>query len=263
MPYLSILKQKKMSTSNPIVDSTYPPLVHAQTKDAVRDKVATYPEVIRAHRDFPVSEQGYALVSFNLFKEPRVVAGNPCYGFFKVRGNWGTVEMAQVKAAGIMREQDSVNLIRILPVGGWVPITEAVMDEKIVDVHEDDIDQARAEQYEERTKKDTIKMKQLEERVEEFKQTKDFNDNPTGLDYYTMKRVAWMQVGEHLAQFKRKVKEMETKKDECRDILRKLDITHPEHFENWLANYNKECNSVGIPSYIPSASEKAEYETTR
>ena len=238
-----------------IADPYYPPLSGEEAQNAIKGQISEYPKVLRSDKDRSVVQQMYGLASMLLFKEPRKTdSGKPCYGFIKLRGNWADKNQCASEASRIVREQDSINKIRMMEVGSWYPITDDDGPSEKIDVRTD----VPAE--EEKMKRDAIRqreeesariMRELKERTEEVKNSKDINDDEDSLDYYVMKYVTWMRIKENIDQFNNKLKDLESKWRSTRQALAKLDEAHPEYNKVWLDRYNEERRKTKIPDFIP------------
>ena len=142
----------------------------------------------------------------------------------------------------------------MMEVGSWYPITDDDGPTEKIDVRTD----VPAE--EEKLKKDAIRhreeesariMRELKERTEEIKSSKDINEEEDSLDYYVMKYVTWMRIKENIDQFANKLKDLESKWRSTRQVLAKLDEAHPEYNKVWLDRYNEERRKTKIPDFIP------------
>jgi len=245
----------------------YPPLSGEVGEAAVRGKTVYYPEVIRGQKDYPVPQQGMGLISFMLFREPKKLqSGAPLYGFAKMRGNYSDVDMCKSKASDIIRSQDSRSKIKVVEVGSWFPITEEERGivEETVDVKEEETDKDKLREQamkEEKAKAQRI-MKELKDREKEITESRDYNEDPESLDYYTMKMVAWQRLHEAIEIEKNKIKSLEEKWVVTRKLLSELDEKNPTYVEAYVKNLNKERRKAGIPDYVPSEKELELYAST-
>ena len=248
------------------VNPTYPPLSGEVAEAAVNGQIVRYPQVVRSGKDLPVPQQSHGLISFMLFKEPKTLkTGKVCFGFCKLRGNWSDPSQCEMKAAGIIREQDSKHKVRIGEVGAWLPITdEGAFVQQTIDVKADATEEEKFKEEAIRKRQDEDKriMRELKEREEEVKTAKDYNDDPTSLDYYTMNRTTWMWVTEQVEIQETRLKELKQKLTDRRKLLADLDAKHPAHQDEWIANYNKERRKAGIPDFIPSETMTKQYDDT-
>lgn len=244
----------------------HPPLEGREAINAAEDLVVArpYTQMVRSQIDIPVPQQNYGLVSFMLFNEPKKLpSGKPVYGFLKLRGNYTDVNLCKNRAADIVRTQDSKNKVLIMPVGSWLPITadDGVVGEN-VDVNIDvdaEYEKKRQEAAMEKEKEEQRIARELKEREQEVKTSKDYNDDTTHIDYYTLKRVAWMRILEREAVIKKDLEKIQKVKSETRKTLVDLDSKFPKYATQWIDNYNTERRKSGIPDYIPSAESEKEY----
>lgn len=246
----------------------YPALSGEVGMAAVQDKIVPFPQVVRGNKDFPVAQQAMGLVSFMLFKEPKKLpSGLPLYGFFKLRGNYSDEDMCKTKASDIICNQDSKNKIKLAEVGAWLPITEEEgggIVKETVNVNVDATEQDKLREaaiIEERKKADRV-MREIRDREEEVKNSKDYNDEPESLDYYTMKRITWLRLEEQLELLKSQISSIESKKSDTRVLLADLEKAHPEYSEEWIDNYNVERRKSGIPDYVPSEKQEELYHAS-
>jgi hypothetical protein len=251
----------------------YPPLKGDVGQSAVNGQLIHYPKVVRDNQDQPITNQSVGLVSFMLFKEPRKLqTGEPVYGFFKLRGNYGTEQTAENKSAEIIKLQDSKFPILVAPVGSWLPITEEkAVCKKMLDVKMKEEDPGlRDEAAREAQNKERQRLRELKEREEELK-SKDVYDNPDVIDYYTMKRVTELRIKEYILTEEKKLNDIRGKLDTVRKELFTLEQKHPEFMDTvdengevtsspWVDRYNVERRKTGIPDYVPNAELRKDYQ---
>jgi hypothetical protein len=260
-------------TSSPPVwlDPTHPTLEGNEAKLAVSNLIVevksdqTYTKVIRSQTDIPVAQQQCGLISWMLFEEPKKLkSGKPVYGFMKLRGNWSDADMAKNRAADIIRTQDSKNKINLIPIGSWVPITDDdSVSRETINVNTDDDPSGLSGMKENAAKElekeqDRIK-REIRERAEEVKNSKDYNDDQDHIDFYTMKRVTWMRLAEERNRLTKQIESVEQKINTTRKVCYGLEQKHPEYKQDWIDNYNKERRKSRIPDYLPGKAEEEEY----
>jgi hypothetical protein len=245
---------------------TYPPLTGTEAALAVENQIGYYPKVVRSKKDTSVSKQHVGLISFMLLEEPKMTKQGRCLGFFKLRGNWADLEQAESKAARIVREQDSKYKIRVVDVGEWLPLID---DDKLVkknvniNLDANDEEKLREDAARKEEEKKRQHMREMKEREEEIKSAKDYNDDEKSLDFYTMKRVAWLRMRENIEQLENQKISIEKKVQETRELLNSLELDYPDYREAWIDNYNRERRKAGIPDYTPSQREEAAYSAPR
>jgi len=245
----------------------YPELRGTVGQAAVADKIVYYPQVVRSNADFPIDNQNYGLVSFQLLDKPQKTStGSTVHGFFKIRGNWSDASMAKSKASSIVRDQDSKSKIRIVNVGQWLPICDddSLVKEMVeintdIPLEQQKLKEELAQKNEEQKQKI---LREIKEREAEVKAAKDYNEDENSLDYYTMKRVAWMRLRENVAATQKQLDSLLKNYAATRDILRDLDTRHTDYSVAWLDNYNKERKKSGIPDFIPGEQEVNEYQNS-
>ena len=255
-----------MATSSPSLGCVpdHPSLTGDAASAAVKHQIAEYPRVIRGDKDLPVPQQCNGLISLALFKQPVLSkSGKPVYGFCKLRGNWVDLNQAKNQAAEIVRTQDSANKIRVVNVGEWFPITNEDGMSETVDVRVDiptEEQKLKELAIKERDQEQRRIMRELKEREDEVKNSKDYNDDTEDIDYYTMKRITWLRLHENVQLFRKKINDLEEKWKKTRKELSELEGKHPEYKTSWIDNYNKERKKSGIPNYIPGDEEEKLYE---
>ena len=246
-----------------VVDPLADPLKSKQAKAAYGDLIVDYPKIVRSHSDNPVPQQQYGLVSWMLFKEPKILPnGDPVYGVFKIRGNYSDVDLAKSRAADIVRSQDSRNKVHVVNTGAWFPITNNLgASQDVVNVDVDDPGAAirAAAAKENEAEQDRIK-RELKERKDEVLSGADYHDDPESLTFYTMTRVTWMGQLERLEQLKKEAENVEKKLAITRKLLHSLEKNHPEYTKQWIEHWNVERRRAGIPDVAPTPEQTAQYE---
>lgn len=247
-----------------IADAFYPSLNNAEAQSANRALISEFPKVIRGDRDPPITQQSHGNVSFLLLKAPRKQPdGKSIVGFFKLRGNWADINQCKQAAAKIIREQDSMNKIRVAEVGVWFPITDGDGQAESVDVNTNipaEEEKIKAEAIKTREEEKNRIARELKEREQEVKDAKDINDDPESLDYYVMKRVVWLRLQENIEQYRTKTEDLEKKWRETRKLLDRLEVSHPGFEAEWIDRYNEERRKSKIPDYIPSEEQDGLYK---
>lgn len=255
-----------MSESQPRkkFDPEYPELVRGtkEAKQAVDDLVVTYPKVVRRNVDPSIPGQSVGCVSFNFFKDLRKdQQGNVIYGFMKLRGNYESETVARAQAGKLVRDIDSVNDIKIAPVGVWVPITDsklAVKEMYDIKTGDESKDEQKLLQDEARKEKDSqidAKRKELIESSKKLKDGGDPHDDPESLNYYTMKRVTEYQLVEELKALQNKVHNMRKLVAKTHGLIINLDEKHPEYDDIWIDNYNAKRKESGIGDFVPTENQ--------
>lgn len=245
----------------------YPPLKaeDAVGKAAVEGQLWHYPRVVRTMVDPPLPGQRIGCLSFMLFKEPRKLQnGMPVYGYVKLRGNWADDSQGKFEASKIVREVDSKYVIRLAPVGAWVPITEedSFVKEKLdVKMHKDEVclrDQAVKEKEADQRRI----MREIREREDEAK-SGDIYDDSTSLTYYSMRRVTELRLMEARENILRQLDSYGTTLRKVQKETKRLERDHPEYIEDWIDCYNAERRKAGIPDYVPSEEQEKEHNDVK
>ena len=235
----------------PTVDEFAPPLTTAETRAAAAEKIA-FPIVIRTPNDSPIHGQRYGLVSFHIFEQPRSFSdGTPMYGYMKLRGNWADESQAKFEAGKIIKEVDSVYEIKIAPVGSWVPITnQTEFTKEHIQVHiENDKQSMLVKAMEDKEKENRRIRKEIEDRSEQLK-SGDVYDDPTSIEYYTMKRITEFKLMETRDSEFKKLEKIKENIDKTRVELIELETKYPEYMDQWEDCYNIKRSEAGIENAI-------------
>lgn len=250
------------------MDPLASPLTQEETRAAAKDLVIHYPKVKRSDTDVEIPNQHYGLASFILFKEPKKATDGSdsiVYGIMKLRGNYADENLAVNKAGDIIRNQDSVNKIKILPIGHWVPIVsgDAGMKE-VIDIRTDKKEEEEALQRKalrEEKEKVERQKKELEERLKEVKESRDYNDDQESLDYYTLKQVTRLRLNEYITIKQKELKDLYDKLEKVTLESKTLESSHPNYRNEWLDNYNAERRKSGIPDYVLGVEEQKMFDS--
>ncbi len=243
----------------------YPPLKGEVGQAAVNGQIVHYPKVARTQTDPPIVNQIVGNISFMFFKEVRKLRnGKPVYGFFKLGGNWADEIRAKSAASKIIREVDSKHQVKLCPVGGWLPLTdESAFCREMLDVRMNKNEKHLRDQAVKDTLAKQNQMKrEIFEREEELKHGGDIYDDPTTLDFYSMKRVTDMKLTEQIENYIKALENIRGKLKDTRRLLKKLEIKHPEYNDQWVECWNVNRRKAGIPDFIPGEDEFKEYEET-
>ena len=222
-------------------------------KAVVEGQVFEYPQIVRVMADPIIPLQQYCLISFNLFKEPRMFREKPIYGFVKFRGAYPDDNKARFESYKIAREVDSKFFIGIGPTGTWLPITESTsVVKEIYDVKEhDEQKQLRTEAIKEKEADQKRMAAEIRDAEEALKNEGDIYDRPESLDFYAMKRVTEMRLKETIDAAQRKVDEYYDSLIKTHMILRMIEDNHPEYHDEWLECYNEKRLKTSLPPCIP------------
>lgn len=269
------------------------PLTEEELTSAVSDLIVSvgktqnipYPKRIRSKVDKPVLNQQIGLVSFYFFKTPFVHTDKvetKVYGYVKLRGNHNDKETSELASASIIKEQDSIHKILLVPVGHWVPLTDS--DEFVkerINVSTNNKDKTQRDDLAIR-KSDTQRKqmtKEIKEREEEIKDeqkriTKEIkkrierlqkeDEKKTSLKYYTGRRVTEMSLWEHRQIYIKKLQEIEDKLNLVRNETHILDERFPQYQDQWLDKYNNKRREVGVKEDLkPNEKNIEEYKSWR
>lgn len=248
-----------------IVDPSRKPLTDEQLDQAGKALIYKYPASIQTNADPPINGQLYANISFLLFPPDKIFMtkfGKPVYGYVKVRGVWPDSNSAYADARRIVKEVDSVYRIgNGARVGMWIPISEDTdfIAEQIDVEDESTAVQLRSEAQIEKQKQIRQEKKNEEERLKEL-QENDIHDTPESVEFYAMRRVTEAKLTDTIAEFENKIKEMKEKRFKVWREMRYLERLNPSHITEWVDVYNVERRAVGIPDYVMSETQYAEYD---
>ena len=243
----------------------YPPLKCDDSvgQASVNGQLVYYPKVVRQRGDKPIRSQQLGLLSFMLFQEPKKFqTGQPVYGFVKLRGNYASKSEAENRGGKIIREMDSRFPVRVAPVGQWVPITEEMgFCKDILDIKMSEQEHSLQDKaIKEKQKIERRRMKEIQRAERELKEAGDIYDDPSSLDFYTMKRVTELRLKEQIEFRKRGIDSMEEKRKLTQKILKRLELENPEYTDQWIDNYNEQRKKGGIADYIPPEKQIETYK---
>lgn len=235
-------------------DPLAPRLTNEETRTATANLVNVFPRIVRSKFDPPIMGQQVANVSFMLFDEVR----NGIAGFLKVRGAWPDIDMATARASDLVREIDSVNMVHIIPVGVWVPITERKeFSQDHLDVSTEDkvvqLNDAAAKKKRNEEQRIVDELREAEQQVKEESLKPIDKDS---LDYYTTKRVSQKEMNYHIKQGEEKLRSYKKTLDELNKEIHSLNRKHPEYRDKWVDNYNDARRKAGIHDYKPEEEEQ-------
>lgn len=238
-------------------DPSHPPLTSEETAEASKKLIRKYPAVDRHKIDPQLTGQVISNVSFMLLKEP---TQDGVHGFIKIRGVWPDEERANVECENMIKNIDSTVPIHQLRVGYWHPLTN---NEKYtsdqMDVQTRDCEMAlRDRAAKQAALKNAQLRKELDERKEDLKNVEGSTDDPTSLNYYTMKKVSqneikgyYKQAFDKLEKFKKDLKESER-------IIKDMNKKYPKYQDMWLDNLNTQRVKAGLPEITEDDLNKIE-----
>lgn len=248
------------SFTDPLRDN----LTRDQLENAIRDKLVKYPATLRSPEDDPITNHSHSLITFLLFKEPRITKrGKKVYGYFKVRGGgYSSDSAATAAAAKIIREQDSKCVNRILEIGKYLPITDDDIFDKdkltVKDSNDDEKEALRDQASKEAEQTRARIMNEIRERERECKQG-DIYDDKTSPTYYSMRRVTEMRLTEAITQQIQSISENLRVRNDVRKELRGIEEEHKEYPDIWLEIYNAKRREAGIPDFNPASNKFDDY----
>lgn len=250
-----------------------PPLTREEAQKAIPKLIRDFPSIVRSQRDPLVENQTYCLVSFKMLPCPAKSGDHVIYGFFKVRGTDPTTDLSKMRAARIVREVDSVHKNYVLNTGEWLPILldpESAVLEKFFEKGaakpstiaasipklSERLDKEAYQKHIEKIKKDE---KELEERIASL--SVDPNQDSSTLEYYTSKRVAWLQAFRGEQELIGRLTKIQASRARNRMILKYLDEKYPQHSadEVWIKAWNDRGKKVGLPLQGISKEERDAY----
>jgi hypothetical protein len=266
--------EKKSHSSGPPADTkslddkvVYDPLyryLEDSEKRAAAADLLKYPKVIRSEVDPPVPGQTHGLISFRLSEEPRVTrSGVKIYGLFKLRGNFGSQEMAMSDSANrVLSQTSTADKIFIPQVGHWAPITmdetfcQQRLDARMVPKGNDsdaqvvELRDMKDMSLIDQQKQEETKRKDIEERIAVLRGETDIHDKPESVDYYAMKRVVEMNLREEIIRNQKAVAAHKEKLKTIYRELHELGEKNPEYLHQWLEEYNIGRRKVGLKDLV-------------
>lgn len=212
--------------------------------------------------DPPIIGQKYCNISFMLFDSPQPTSQGQIHGFVKVRGNHETEEIAVNDGHRIIKDVEKDHKILTGPTGYWIPITESpkfVKNEYDVKIKDEEV-HLRDKAVHQKNKEREVKLKELREAEENFKNSKDIYDDPDSLDFYVLKRNTEMKLREMLDMHTKKVKEIESKLGTQMIILKEMELDHPEYKDKWIDRLNEERKKSGWGDFVPAENQFEIYD---
>jgi hypothetical protein len=102
-------------------------------------------------------------------------------------------------------------------------------------------------------------MREIREREDECKRD-DVYDDKQSLKYYAMKRVTEMRLTEEIEKRLQQLSAIQESLVKTRTELKTLEKSHSTYTDEWVDCYNVERQKAGIPAFVPSKDQFAEYE---
>lgn len=247
------------------IDALRDDLTRDQLQHAVQDRLHKYPATTRGVNDPPIAGQSHGLVSFMLFKEPRVTkTGKKVWGYFKLRGNHPTEADAVAAGTKYIKEVDSKTVNRIAELGQWKPLCEdGVFVRDPVDVTEENQRNLRDQAVKEAEEEQRKIQRELREAEEALRNNPDPYDDRESLLYYSMRRVTEMRLTDDIEMKERALEQVEIAREKCRRELKSLEGRHPSFKDEWIETYNKQRRKVNLPDFRPAADKFVSYEEYR
>jgi uncharacterized protein DUF5832 len=257
-PLGSVPIEKKVVEPPEWFDPKAPKLTKEELNTASKDLLLRYRRRVTKNRDPPISNQVFGGIAFNLFREPRHLKnGQPVYGFFKLRGNFGDIESVEKQGAKIIRSVDSKFKTRIAEVGAWLPVCDDdAFSESTCEVNENEAEDLITREKEAEARRI---RREIREREDEVKKG-DTYDDPNSLRFYTMRRVTELRLNEELTRSENNIKVLKEKITEVRIQLKKLELKCPQYKDQWIEENNKERRQGGLPDYVPGKTTFMAYE---
>lgn len=216
-------------------DPNADPLTLKEAKEAIKDKLLAYPEVIRSIK-IPSNDE-YVLLSFLIDK----------INYVRING-YGSLDYVKKKAIDIVKNYDSKLPMIIAKVGVWNPVTNEpneisqetikIVDDKVI-THNENAKRILDIREKEIEKNQNIKKDDLEHRAKTLLNVEETNI----LREYIRKKVMLYENERQLEHLKKKENLFEKRKNVLSCILLKT----RDNFENkWYDDYLKELKNVGI-----------------
>jgi hypothetical protein len=254
-------------------DKNHPPLNQQQSKIAVEDlfcrvkRKEGYPQVVRSSETKTVLGQTIGNVSFELFKEPKIVDYVPRgaaenvrprkvnhFGFFKVHGAFSNDIESLKHAKEIIEEYDSKRKILQCPMGQWLPIvSDDAYVEKEFEIDDNEFSSALKGELAEKKRQEERKIKQeLQERKSQIESAneEDEADDPTKLDYYVTQRVSEMYITDEVRGLEKKLEQTKKTQQQVRKMIKYVESHHPSYADQWINRMNEVRAERGIPDLV-------------
>jgi hypothetical protein len=211
-----------------------------------------FPRAVKAINDPVILGQEYGLLSFTPAKDAQPNA-NGIYGVFKIRGNFATLDEAQLYAERLIRTHDSYNEVHTVRVGQCIPLCkkpELVEETQTVDLNKE-VDAIMSNDVKEKRQKEKKEMKTIQEREQQLLQENkeilegEYKQDP--LDAYIMLRVKKAQLMWTLVETRKRIQEeiipaIRRTKAEIADT----DRLHPDFDKLYYERYVSAREAVGI-----------------
>lgn len=256
-----------------VITPLEPPLSREEAQKAIPKLIRDFPSIVRSQRDPVIDGQTHSLVSFKMLPQPMKQDEHVIFGFFKVRGSDPTSDNSKMRAARIVQEVDSVHKNYVLKTGEWFPILlnpEAAVLEKFFEGGAAKPNTVAAsipklserldkEAYQKHVQKIKQGEKELAERIASL--TIDPNQDASTLEYYTSKRVGWIQALRGEQEILNRLNKIQASRIRNRKILKYLDEKYPQHAADdaWIKCWNDRGKKVGLPLQTITREEVAAY----
>ena len=236
------------------------------TKEAVKDKVHSYPQTIKSICDKPIDGQQYSLLTLLMSKRPAILNGNkdsPIWGFLKIRGGFSTKELAKEEATRIIKKQDSKNIIRIVRTGAWFPITDnqSFVKDKHDVYDEDQVYRLRGSVTKEKEEEAERALIYMKERAKVLTEEQGNCNNCDTLEFYIKNRNIELKLGERVEVETHKLADLKETITKKHILLRMMEKRNPQYKDEWIPVYNSKLQESGIPLFVPREGQFDEYDS--
>lgn len=252
---LESLAQKVDMLSRSVTNEQREDLNAQETQEARAQLLKTnllFPRSVKSIHDPVILGQEYGLLSFT--PAPNVQPNpNGVYGVFKLRGNFGTLEEAQIYAEKLVRNHDSYNEIHTVRVGQCIPLTkksELVEETDVIDLNKD-VENIVSNDVKIKRQKEKVEIKTIQEREQQLlKENKEILDGEykqDPLDQYIMLKVKKAQLMWTLAETRKRIEnEIIPSIRRAREEIREMDKEYPDFDQLYYERYKNARESVGI-----------------
>lgn len=226
-----------------------------QTKRASNElinKNLLFPKSVKNIHDPIILGQEYGLISFTPAKDASPNS-NGIYGVFKVRGNFGTLDEAQVYAEKLIRNHDSYNEIHTIRVGQCIPLTkksELVEETNLIDINKE-VESIVSNDVKTKRQQEKKEMKTIQEREQQLLKENqeilqdEYKQDP--MDQYIMLRVKKAQLMWTLVENRKRLEtEVIPAIKKAKSEIKQMDIEYPDFDKQYYDRYVQARESVGI-----------------
>lgn len=242
--------------SKTMVNENRNELSKQETNEAMKvlfdNKKLLFPRQVKSTNDPVILGQEYGLWSFTPARDAKPNP-NGLYGVFKLRGNFSTVDEAEIYSERLIRTHDSYNEIHVVRIGQCIPLsTNPELVEEVVKVDlSKETDKIMSDNVREKRKQEKQEMKTIQEReqklLKENKEILEGSYEQEPLEEYIMLRVKKAQLMWTLAEQRKRLQtEVIPNIKKVKAELLEWDKNNPTFKDLYYDRYVEARKSVGI-----------------